>query len=128
MRREHAKPLSFMGFDERSVFRSIFGAHPDAMLLVDATGAIVMCNPAAEALLGYSADELSTMSVDALVPHGIRGRHASYRAAYGQAPRPRPMGDQTDLAALRKDGSEVRVEIALSPLQDHGLPFVVASI
>jgi PAS domain S-box-containing protein len=128
MRREHAKPLSLMGFDEGSVFRSIFGAHPDAMLLVDAGGAIVISNPAAEALLGYSADEFSGMRVDALVPHAIRGRHASFREAYGQAPRPRPMGDQSDLVALRKDGSQVRVEIALSPLQDHGLPFVVASI
>jgi PAS domain S-box-containing protein len=128
MRREHARPLSLLGFEEGSVFRSIFGAHPDAMLLVDAAGAIVMGNPAAEALLGYDGDELSAMSVDALVPASIRGRHASYRAAYGQAPRARPMGDQTDLVALRKDGSEVRVEIALSPLQDHGLPFVVASI
>jgi len=128
MRRENAKSLSLTGFDERTVFRSIFGAHPDAMLLVDSTGAIAMSNPAAEALLGYDADELSAMGVDALVPHTIRGRHASYRAAYGQAPRARPMGDQSDLVALRKDGSEVRVEIALSPLQDHGLPFVVASI
>jgi len=128
MRRENAKSLSLTGFDERTVFRSIFGAHPDAMLLVDASGAIAMSNPAAEALLGYSADELSAMGVDALVPQAIRGRHSSYRAAYAQAPRARPMGDQTDLVALRKDGSEVRVEIALSPLQDHGLPFVVASI
>ena len=128
MRREHAKPLSLMGFDERSVFRSIFGAHPDAMLLVDATGAIAMSNPAAEALLGYSADEFTSMGVDALVPDAVRGRHASYREAYGRAPRARPMGDQSDLVARRKDGSQVRVEIALSPLQDHGLPFVVASI
>jgi PAS domain S-box-containing protein len=128
MRRRHARPLSFPGFDEGDVFRSIFGAHPDAMLLVDATGVIVMSNPAAEALLGYGADELAGIGVDALVPTAIRGRHASYREAYGEAPRSRPMGDQTDLAALRKDGSEVRVEIALSPLQQHGLPFVVASI
>jgi len=128
MRREHGKSLSLMGFDEGSVFRSIFGAHPDAMLLVDGNGDIVMSNPAAEALLGYSADELAAMSVDALLPSASRGRHASHRETYGRAPRARPMGDQTDLAAQRKDGSEVRVEIALSPLQDHGLPFVVASI
>ena len=128
MRREHAPSLSLSGFDEGSVFRSIFGAYPDAMLLVDASGRIALSNPAAETLLGYSADEFTGMTVDALVPDAIRSRHAAYREAYADAPRARPMGAQTDLVAKRKDGSEVRVEIALSPLRDHGLPFVVASI
>jgi PAS domain S-box-containing protein len=128
MRREHAPSLSLAGFAEGTVFRSIFGAYPDAMLLVDAAGQIALSNPAAETLLGYSADELSGMNVDALVPDAVRKRHASYRESYAGAPRARPMGAQNDLVAKRKDGSEVRVEIALSPLQDHGLPFVVASI
>jgi PAS domain S-box-containing protein len=128
MRREHAPALSLSGFDERSVFRSIFAAYPDAMLLVGADGRIVLSNPAAESLLGYDADEFPGMSVEELVPDSIRPRHAAYREAYGSAPRPRPMGMQMDLVARRKDGSEVMVEIALSPLQDHGLPFVVASI
>jgi PAS domain S-box-containing protein len=128
MRREHAPSLSLAGFAEGTVFRTIFGAYPDAMLLVDAAGQIALSNPAAETLLGYSADELSGMNVDALVPDAVRQRHASYRESYAGAPRARPMGAQNDLVAKRKDGSEVRVEIALSPLQDHGLPFVVASI
>jgi len=128
MRREHAPPLALSGFEERSVFRSIFAAFPDAMLLVGSDGRIVLSNPAAEALLGYGADDFAGMSVEELVPDAIRPRHAAYRESYGKAPRPRPMGTQMDLVARRKDGSEVMVEIALSPLQDHGLPFVVASI
>jgi PAS domain S-box-containing protein len=116
------------GIDESSVFRSLFVAYPDSLLLVDQRGAIVMANPAAASLLGYSVDELSGLNVDALVPDAIRPRHASYREAYGRAPRTRPMGTQMELVAKRKDGSEVMVEIALSPLQDHGLPFVVAAI
>jgi len=128
MRREQAPPLALSGFEERTVFRSIFSAFPDAMLLVGSDGRIVLSNPAAETLLGYAADEFAGMSVDELVPDAIRPRHAAYRESYGQAPKPRPMGTQMDLVAKRKDGSEVMVEIALSPLQDHGLPFVVASI
>ena len=128
MRRERAPSLALSGFDEHSVFRSIFAAYPDAMLLVDPAGRIMITNPAAEALLGYTADEFAGMSVDALVPDSIRPRHASYRESYGRAPRPRPMGTQMDLVARCRDGREVMVEIALSPLQDHGLPFVVASI
>jgi PAS domain S-box-containing protein len=128
MRREHAPALSLSGFDERSVFRSIFSVYPDAMLLVGADGRIALSNPAAELLLGYSADEFAGMGVEDLVPDAIRPRHAAFRESYGHAPRARPMGTQMDLVARRKDGSEVMVEIALSPLQDHGLPFVVASI
>jgi PAS domain S-box-containing protein len=116
------------GFDEGTVFRSLFRAYPDALLLVDVQGVIVLANPAAVDLLGYSADELLGLSVDALVPDAIRPRHAAYRNAYADHPRTRPMGMQMDLVARRRDGSEVMVEIALSPLSDQGLPFVVAAI
>jgi len=116
------------GIDERTVFRSLFSAYPDSLLVVDQAGVIVMANPSAASLLGYTTDELVGMNVDALVPDSIRPRHAAYRQGYERAPRARPMGTQMDLVAKRKDGSEVMVEIALSPLQDHGLPLVVAAI
>ena len=116
------------GIEESSVFRSLFIAYPDALLLVDQAGGIALANPSAANLLGYAVGELVGLNVDVLVPDSIRPRHASYREAYGQAPRPRPMGTQMELVAKRKDGSEVMVEIALSPLQNQGLPFVVAAI
>ena len=95
---------------------------------MDQAGTIVLANPSAATLLGYTVDELTGLGVDALVPDSIRPRHAAYREAYGHAPRTRPMGTQMELVAKRKDGSEVMVEIALSPLQTHGLPLVVAAI
>ena len=113
---------------EQSVFRSLFVAYPDALLLVDQGGIIVMANPAAARLLGYEVGELGGLPVDALVPDAIRPRHAAYREAYGRAPRSRPMGTQMELVARRKDGTEVMVEIALSPLQGYGVPLVVAAI
>ncbi|MDE2296648.1 MAG: PAS domain S-box protein [Burkholderiales bacterium] len=115
-------------FDERSVYRSLFAANPDALLLVDARGVIVRANPAAARLLGYTTGELAGLPVDALVPDAVRPRHANYRAAYAHQPRARPMGTHTELVARRRDGSEVMVEIALSPLQDQGLPYVVAAV
>lgn len=114
--------------DEGTVFRSVFLSHPDAMLLVDAQGTVVLANPMAHQLLGYPAGELVGYSVDELVPAAIRPRHAAYRSAYMHAPRARPMGTQIDLVAQKRDGSEVMVEIALSPLQEHGLPYVVAAV
>ena len=116
------------GIDEVEVYRSLFHAYPDALLLVDSAGSIVLANESAARLLGYEPDELRDRSVEDLVPDSIRPRHAAYREAYGKAPRSRPMGTQMELVAKRKDGSEVMVEIALSPLQQHGLPFVVAAI
>ncbi len=121
-------PATPLGVDERTVFRALFAAYPDALIVVDAGGFIALANPAAASLLGYTVDELVGLHVDALVPDGIRPRHAAYRAAYAHEPRPRPMGTQMDLVARRRDGSEVMVEIALSPLQSHGLPLVVAAI
>ncbi|RTL38934.1 MAG: PAS domain S-box protein [Burkholderiales bacterium] len=114
--------------EDLGVYRSLFSAAADGLLLVDALGRIVLANPSAATLLGYGPDELPGTPVDALVPDSIRPRHAAYREAYGQAPRPRPMGTQMELVARRKDGSEVMVEIALSPLQSHGRAFVVAAI
>ena len=114
--------------DEHGVFRTLFAAYPDALVVADARGAIVLANPAAAHLLGYSVDELVALNVDALVPDAIRPRHAAYRAAYAHSPQPRPMGTGMELVAKRRDGSEVMVEISLSPLQDHGLPLVVAAI
>jgi PAS domain S-box-containing protein len=114
--------------DESTVFRSIFAAYPDALLLVDKQGSIVLANPEAVSLLGYPMGELVGLPVDALVPDATRPRHAAYREAYAGSPRPRPMGTQMELVARRKDGTEVMVEIALSPLQEHGLPYTVAAI
>lgn len=116
------------GIDATTVFRSLFVASPDGILLVDAQGAILLASPSAERLLGYDAGTLAGLHIEALVPDSIRPRHAEFRERYGHAPRARPMGTQMDLVAKRRDGTEVMVEIALSPLQSHGLPYVMASV
>jgi PAS domain S-box-containing protein len=123
-----ASPLPPLDIDESTVFRALFAASPDALLLVDQAGSIRLANPTAAKLLGYTVEELVGLGVDELVPDTIRPRHAAYREAYSRAPRARPMGTQMELVAKRRDGSEVMVEIALSPLQNHGLPFVLAAI
>ena len=110
------------------IFRSLFLAYPDALIVTDATGQIVLANPKAAELLGYTVDELEHLNVDVLVPDTARPKHAQYRKAYSHAPRARPMGTQMNLVAKRRDGTEVMVEIALSPLQSLGLPLVVAAI
>jgi PAS domain S-box-containing protein len=114
--------------DATEIYRALFATSSDALLLVDAGGSIALANPAAMQLLGYAPEELVGLPVDALVPDATRPRHAAYRDGYAKNPRPRPMGTQMELVARRKDGSEVMVEIALSPLHSGGQPYVVAAI
>jgi PAS domain S-box-containing protein len=114
--------------DRESVLRSLFDTYPDAVLLVDAEGFVALANEQASSLLGYPADELIGLSIEALVPESVRPRHAQYHQAYIRDPRPRPMGTQLELIARRRDGSEVLVEIALVPLQPKGLPYTMTAI
>jgi PAS domain S-box-containing protein len=113
---------------ETDLYRELFAAYADALVVADRRGVVVRANPAAAALLGYPIDELVGLEIDALVPDAVRPRHAANRAAFGREPQARAMGLQTELVARRKDGSEVVVEIALSPVQNHGEPLVVAAI
>src|SRR6185436_14345473 len=87
--------------DERTVFRSLFAAYPDALIVADPGGAIVLANPAAANLLGYTTEELVGLNVDALVPDSIRPRHGAYRESYARSPRSRPMGTEMELVARR---------------------------
>ena len=106
-------------------FERLLEAAPDAILIVDGTGRITTANTQAEVLFGYSAAELGTMRIEALVPQRLRERHLQHRSAYTADPSPRPMGAGIALFALQKSGKELPVEISLSPAPD-GL--VIASV
>jgi PAS domain S-box-containing protein len=99
---------------------------PDAMLIVDSDGRIVTVNAHAERLFGFSREELSGEPVETLVPVRYRESHATQRDLYVRHPRVRPMG--TELVGRRKDGSELPVEISLSPLEDGGRTIVIAAV
>ena len=103
-------------------------AAPAAMVMVDANGTIVMVNALTEQILGYSRHELVGRSVEMLVPFRFLGRHAGDRTAFFADPQQRPMGAGRELYAARKDGSEVPVEIGLSPIQTATGTFVLAAV
>jgi two-component system NtrC family sensor kinase len=103
-------------------FRALLEAAPDAILIVDATGRIVMPNSQAERVFGYDRAELIGQPVELLLPQELLAAHVRHRADYLAEPHTRPMGIGLDLAARRKDGSTFPVEISLSALQtDAGL-------
>ena len=98
----------------------IFRAAPDGILVVDEKGIIVASNPAARRLFGYEERQLAGRGVESLVPERYREEHGEQRVRFGSEPRARPMGLGLELVGLRADGSEVPVEISLSPLPSNG--------
>jgi PAS domain S-box-containing protein len=103
-------------------FRGLLEAAPDAMVVVDADGRILLLNSQAERLFGYGRDELLGKPVEALVPERFHANHPPRREGYFHAPQPRPMGAGLDLYGRRKDGSEFPAEISLSPMEgERGL-------
>lgn len=100
--------------------RVAFEANPDAVLIVGADGVISEANPAAHLLFGYGPTELIGLTVEQLVPEMSRHRHVELRQGYEAHPLPRPMGLGMGLMCERADGTNVPVEISLSPLGDGG--------
>ncbi len=111
-----------------STFGAVLDAAPDAMVVVDAAGAMVLVNRQVERLFGYERSELLGQPVERLVPMRLRGKHQSHRAGYGRDRQVREMGSGLELYAARKDGTEFPVEVSLSPLDTPEGPVTICAI
>jgi PAS domain S-box-containing protein len=102
---------------QEAEFRNVLESAPDAIVIIDGQGRIVRLNRQAEAIFGYTREELLGEPVEILVPERFRERHREHRAAYSPQSRPRPMGMGLELYGRRKDGGEFPVDITLSPME-----------
>jgi PAS domain S-box-containing protein len=98
-------------------FASLLESAPDAVVITDSEGKIVLVNAQTEQLFGYERADLLGQSVEMLLPESVGRRHVSHRVAYLRDPRTRPMGIGLALAGKRKDGSEFPVDISLSAIE-----------
>lgn len=99
----------------KTPFREFYEASPDAVVVVDQTGSINFANSRVEAMLGYLPNELLGKPHSVLMPERYRDLHSGHMDRFMNDPSPRMMGAGLELAALRKDGSELLIEISLSP-------------
>ena len=114
--------------ESEAFFRILLDSAPDAMIIVDEEGAILLVNAQAEAMFGFTRDELLGKPVEMLLPEAFRDTHIRHREQFIASPSLRPMGAGLELIGRRKDGTEFPVEISLSPVKTKAHSFVSSVI
>jgi PAS domain S-box-containing protein len=114
--------------EDREHLRLVVDAAPVAIVVAAEDGSITLINEQGERLFGYERDELLGRSIETLVPERFRRAHPILRAGYHTAPATRPMGAGRDLYGLRRDHTEVPIEIGLNFITTRNGTFVLASI
>jgi PAS domain S-box-containing protein len=109
-------------------YRQRLDTAPDAMVIADGQGRIEFVNLQTEKVFGYSREELIGQRIEILIPDRFRTSHVGHRTRFVHGPTFRPMGSGLQLFGRRKDGSEIAIEVSLSPLATPDGTIVSAAI
>jgi PAS domain S-box-containing protein len=122
----------FVNLDERGltedVFRQLLDAAPDAVVVVDELGRIVLVNVQTERLFGYRRDDLIGREIEALIPDRFKTSHVVHRTQFVKSPKIRPMGSGIELFGRRRDGTEFPIEVSISPMRTATGTLVSANV
>ncbi|HEU4716346.1 MAG TPA: PAS domain S-box protein, partial [Bacteroidia bacterium] len=94
---------------------AMFRYATEGILICDNDGVIQLTNPAVRNMFGYEENDLKGQKIEVLLPQRHRRAHIGMRTDYSRRPEPRKMGYGRDLFATKKDGTEIMVEVSLSP-------------
>lgn len=111
-----------------AALKHLLDLSPDALLVTDERGAILLANAQVGKLFGYTLNQVLNRPLEILLPERVRTRHIAHRADYVAAPHMRPMGIGLDLVGRRQDGIEFPVDISLRPCSIKGAVHVIAAI
>src|SRR5689334_5944380 len=109
-------------------YQLLLDTAPDAMVITNARGHIDFVNLQTEKLFGYSRSELIGQPIEVLIPDRFRASHIGHRSKFVNSPTVRPMGTGLQLYGRRKDGTEIAIEVSLSPLATPEGTIVSAAI
>jgi len=114
--------------NESSIFQEVLECAPDAMLIVDPAGVIILVNRRAEELFGYSREDLTGHAVEVLVPKACRGSHADQRSQFQADPHYRAMGLIGGISGRHHDGTIFPADVSLGPLHRQGATYTVVAV
>jgi len=112
----------------RDLLNAIIEVSPDAIVVIDGAGAMAEVNVQAQAVFGYTRDEMLGQALEMLLPERLRDGHVGQRLAFAAKPMVRAMGAGRELVGRRKDGTEFPVDIQLSSLSTKDGERPVAAI
>jgi len=126
MKNENRSPYNPVSAYE--IYQLVVETAPNAMIMVNKEGKVTLVNQQAESLFGYTREELLGQTIEMLVPERFRSKHPGYRNSFFADPKARTMGAGRDLFGLKKDGTELPIEIGLNPIETPEGLFTLASI
>jgi PAS domain S-box-containing protein len=114
--------------DPGQLFDALFSASPDAVIVVDENSRILLASPAVESLFQYKSEQLIGELIETLIPLGRRERHDDHLRQYFKSPHARRMGVGLELSGRRQDGSEIPIDVSLTPVKLEGSDYVAAYV